>query len=121
MDPWWVAAAAVAMLTACVHTFLGGREIATPLLAASDLRTIPKLTSYYCWHLVTITLFAMAAGYGWAATSGEAREIGWACTALAWLFAGLAPLISLRAGVSLMVLPQWGLFVPMALLGLMGG
>jgi hypothetical protein len=121
MDPWWVAAAALALLTAAVHTFLGGREIATPLLEARDLQTVPKLTSYYCWHLVTITLFAMAAGYGWAASSGEAREVAWGCTALAGLFAALAPLIALRSGVSVRVLPQWLLFLPMALLGLMGG
>jgi hypothetical protein len=121
MDPWWTAAALMTLVTAGIHTFVGGAEIARPLLAATDLRTVPKLTSYYCWHLVTIVLFAMAAGFGWSALSADAREIGQACTLLSGAFGVWSLTLIVRSGVSPKILPQWALFLPILVVGAMGG
>src|SRR6478735_10545487 len=60
MNPWLGAAALAAFSTFLIHTFVGGRLIARPLLAARDLPRVPRLTVYYCWHMVSLLLFGMA-------------------------------------------------------------
>jgi hypothetical protein len=63
---WFLLIAAIlSFVTFAVHLFVGGREIATPLLK-SDPDQVPKLTAYYCWHLVTLMLLLMTATFGYA-------------------------------------------------------
>ncbi len=50
----------------CVHIFIGGPEIAAPLLA-SDMRKTPKYTQYFCWHIVSATIGALALFFALAA------------------------------------------------------
>lgn len=119
MDPWIGAAAVAAFVTFLIHTFLGGREIATPLLAATDLRRIPKYTSYYCWHMVTIVLLAMAAGLAWGGWSGD-RAMVVAVFALAVAFCALSVAMVRAFRVNPWHMPQWSLFLVIAVLSGVG-
>ena len=121
MDPWWTLAAGTCLLTAAIHTFVGERWVARPLLAADRLGTVSKLTAFYCWHMVTILLFAMTAGFVRAASVPAAHELGVACTALAGTFAVWSVALVIWARVSPRILPQWALFLPMVVFGALGG
>jgi hypothetical protein len=121
MNGFWLAAAFASAATCAVHTFVGGRVIAGPLLAAGDLRTVPKVTAYFCWHMVTIVLAAMTVGFGWAAANPRGAVLAWFLVGLAMAFAllnlGLGYLWRLHP---LRRLPQWMFFVLIAGLGVAG-
>lgn len=65
MDPYLLSAALAAFVTAAIHTFIGGPEIARPLLESGDVPTVPKYTHYACWHIVTLTLLAIGRAFLW--------------------------------------------------------
>ena len=118
---WSFAAAAVlSFLTLCVHLFLGGRDVARPVLAARELDPVAKYTSYYCWHLVSMVLAAMTAAYAWAAFVPHAREAAVLVTALAAGFAVWSAALAVWKRQRFTVLPQWILFAPIAILGVVG-
>ena len=112
-------AAALSVLTWGVHTFVGGREVARPLLESSRSPG-PRFTAYYCWHLVTIVLAGMAAAFAIAAWLPGERSLAIAATVLAALFAAwsIALVVGWRRPVG--ELPQWVLFLPIALAGAWG-
>ena len=121
MNLWLGAAAVAAIGVLIIHLWLGGREIAAPLLAARSLGDVPKFTMYYCWHLVSLMIFAMAAMLGHAAYWGGPRELAWAAVLLAaasmgWSF-GMIALLGLRP---LVHYPQGWLFAVVMALALPG-
>ncbi|MDU0339898.1 hypothetical protein [Bosea rubneri] len=120
MNLWLAAAAIIALATTVVHAWLGGREIARPLLAAERLRNVPKYTMYYCWHLVTIILAGQALAFGLAAFGHASRDLTIFATVSAGLFAlwSLGMIGGLR--LRLAHFPQWALFAPMAACGALG-
>ncbi|WP_157384578.1 hypothetical protein [Nitratireductor soli] len=85
---WFGLAAAIAAITFYVHTFIGGPRVAVPLLADAHLPKASKWLNYYCWHIVTILLAAMAMSFA-------AVAIGWSSPDVAWLLGGLSLLFSL--------------------------
>ncbi len=114
-------AAAIASLAVCaLHFFLGGPAIAGPLLHAKDMNDVAKFTNYYCWHLVTLMLATMAAGFAWAAIDPNAIELAILSTALALasMVWGMA-LISWKRQRTLHM-PQWVLFAIVSILGVVG-
>ncbi|MCK0169316.1 hypothetical protein MWU52_17315 [Jannaschia sp. S6380] len=112
-----LAAAVLAAMLACVHTFVGGRAIARPLRQATDLPTVVRATSWMCWHMVTTTLFLMAILLFWGAWGGRPDLIlAGTLLAAAVALGGLAAAPAL--GVGYRVLPQGWLFVPVVALGL---
>lgn len=119
MNHWFLAAAATSLFTFLTHVFLGGREVAAPLLR-SELRAIPKFTSYYCWHMVTITIAALALAFVLAGLPGGSRELALFATALSVLFMlwNLALIATQR--LRLFHFPQWLLFLPGSVLGTAG-
>ena len=120
MDPWLTGAALLSAFTWGVHTFVGGRECVGPLLDA-DVPWVPKMTHYYCWHLVTLTLAAMAAGLGYAAVEPAGRDVGWLVFGLAVSFAGWSVLLNgWKRPRPWWALPQWSLFVAVAVVALPG-
>lgn len=119
MNPWLVAAASAAFVTFLIHTVVGGREIARPLLAARDLARIPRLTAYYCWHMVTLLLLAMALALAWAAGQANTALVV-LVTLLAFGFAALSLFLVLRYRVRPWLLPQWSLFLVIGVLGSLG-
>ncbi|TDR41212.1 hypothetical protein DFR29_111124 [Tahibacter aquaticus] len=119
MNAWLVAASLAAFATFLVHTFVGGRQIAAPLLQARSLARIPRLTVYYCWHMVTLLLLAMAAALGWAAYQANVALV-LLVLALSAGFAGLSLALVVRFRVSAWLMPQWSFFVVIALLSAAG-
>ncbi|MBI2894641.1 MAG: hypothetical protein HYY06_13895 [Deltaproteobacteria bacterium] len=120
MDGWLVAAAGVSLLTCAIHVFAGGPTVARPLLAAKDLEPVPMYTSYYCWHMVSIVLLAMPIGFGLGAFFEESRDLAVLMTALAAAFAAWSLILVAWKYRHPLRLPQWTLFVPIAVLGALG-
>lgn len=119
MNSWLLAAAVAALLTFVVHTFVGGRLIAAPLLAAQGLARIPRLTTYYCWHMVSILLLAMALALAWTAFRAN-PPLALLLVLLATAFAVLSLGLVAAFRVSPWQLPQWAFFVLIAVLGGVG-
>ncbi|MBI1383560.1 MAG: hypothetical protein GC150_01420 [Rhizobiales bacterium] len=123
---WLVAAAIVTAATAAIHVILGGKYVARPLLAARELHPIAerhrvaKYTSYYCWHLVTITLLAMAAGYAVAAVRPGAGELAVMCAVLSAGFCLLSIGLILMLRLDWRHFPQWSLFAAAVVLAVVG-
>ncbi|MEM7546806.1 MAG: hypothetical protein AAF367_14840 [Pseudomonadota bacterium] len=113
-------AAALSFITFLIHLFAGGPEVARPLLQSSDLAPVPKLTAYYCWHLVSITLAAMSVGFLIPAVSGTDRNMAIMWTAIAAGFAVWSGLLVIWKRQPPLHLPQWALFLPIAVCGIWG-
>lgn len=65
---WLVWAAAVVSLLTCFgHVFIGGPQVAGPLLRATDLSDVTRWMAYFCWHVVTVLTLAMGVGFALAA------------------------------------------------------
>lgn len=120
MNAWLALAALLAAATTLIHAILGGREIAIPLLAAERLHAVPKFTLYYCWHLVTIVLAALALAFGLVAIGLGSRDLALFATVGAALFClwslGMVGLFRLRIAH----FPQWALFAAIAISGTIG-
>ena len=120
MNAWLALATLLAAATTLIHAILGGREIATPLLAAERLHAVPKFTLYYCWHLVTIVLAALALAFGLVAIGLGSRDLALFATVGAALFClwslGMVGLFRLRIAH----FPQWALFAAIAISGTIG-
>lgn len=120
MNIWLALAAALAAATTLIHFVLGGRHVAAPLLATERLHAVPKFTMYYCWHLVTIVLAALALAFGLAASGRASRDLALFATVGAALFClwslGIIGLFHLRIAH----FPQWALFAAITLSGTIG-
>lgn len=116
---WLYCASALSLFTMLLHVFGGGRSAASPLLA-SDLNDEAKFTNYYCWHMVTITIGCMAVGFALAASGTASADLAIAATLLAALFTVWSVALTLWKKQRLMTLPQWILFLPIAMAGAMG-
>lgn len=114
---FWIASG-VAGLWLVVHLYLGGKEIAQPLLA-STLKPIPRDVLYMCWHFVSAGIAAMALFFGLAAWLGD-TSYAVAGTVLAGAFWIIGVAIAIRQGSSHLATPQGWLFLPIAALGLWG-
>lgn len=111
MNIWLLAAALLSAVTWAIHTFVGGREI-VPALLSGDVPWVPKMTHYYCWHIVTITLAVMSAGFAWGALTPGGRDVACLVFGLAVAFAlwSLA-LNGWTRPKPWWALPQWALFL----------
>lgn len=115
-------AALLAAVTAAIHIVLGGKDIASPLLA-SALATEPRLVLYACWHGISAALVLSAVGLFLAALprfAAQCRAMVFAI-ALWWLAAAvtfLAVIATQPEDGLLWRLPQWMLLMPVGLLGL---
>ena len=115
---FWSASALTA-LWLVVHLMIGGRQIARPLLKASELRSTVKHTQYLCWHFTTVAIAGMALFFCLAAITGvTAYATSATVLAAGFFFLGVVLIISL--GENHAQLPQGWLFLPVATLGLMG-
>ena len=117
---WLRAAGAAAGATLLIHVFAGGPTVAAPLLAARDIPETPKLTNYYCWHIVTITLIAMSVGFAIPAFAPGETTSALTWTLIAAVFALWSIALFLWKKMPPLALPQWILFTPIAALGVWG-
>ncbi len=120
MNLFFLLAALVSFFTCGVHYFAGGKEIARPLLNHDTLHPVVKFTHYYCWHLVTLALFAMSAGFALAAAAPKYLVLGVEWTILAATFAIWNVALFIWKKQSPLQLIQWMLFTPIAVLGAAG-
>ena len=116
---WLWLASAASFLTFGLHTFATRKDIVAPLLDA-DLHPVSKFTNYYCWHLVTLTLPMMSAAFAISALVPSAWELAAAATLLSALFAFWSIALVIWKKQKAFNLPQWALFIPIAILGLLG-
>ncbi|MCF6322140.1 MAG: hypothetical protein L3J32_10285 [Rhizobiaceae bacterium] len=93
-----------------IHVFGGGPTVAGPLLAAKDIETVPKLTNYYCWHLVTIVLFVMGLSWVWFLVDEAAIEVAILASGLSIAFTIWGVVLVLWKKQKLIEMPQWILF-----------
>ena len=111
----WIAAATSALCWG-VHTFVGGREIVPPLFG-SDLPAMPKHVLYFVWHIVTILLAFIAAGFALAALYPSAWPLAVQATLLSLAIALLILAVSVRYRMPFKDMPQWTIFLAMAAFG----
>ena len=120
MNIYFLIAAALSAAITALHTFAGGPAIARPLLATTTLEPAVRFVNYYCWHLVTICLALMAAAFGWAAALATAWEAAALATIMAAGFCAWGVMLPLLKGQSYKDIPQGWLFLPVAILGVVG-
>ncbi|MGB0439338.1 MAG: hypothetical protein ACPGFC_04440 [Paracoccaceae bacterium] len=115
--PLW-AACGLCVIWAFVHIVIGGREVARPL-RDSDLPALIKGTTLVVWHMVSAMLIAMALIFASAAVSGSA-DLAWTGTVLAGMLTVVGFVVPPTLNMRYRDLPQGWLFLPVALLGLVG-
>jgi hypothetical protein len=103
-----------------VHSFVGSRVVVRPLLAAHDITAPSRWINFLTWHMVTVGLAFMAAGYAWAAIRPGAADIAAGLTVLAIVFALLCLGVCLRAKFKPWRIPPFDLFVIVSIVGLWG-
>ena len=81
---------------------------------------MPKWTQFYCWHLVTITLAAMALGLGYAAFVPTAADLATMIALLAATFGLFGLILPPRIGQRYAEMPQGFLLLPVGVLALVG-
>lgn len=118
MDILAALASLAALTTFAVHTFAGGRIVARPLLADTSLPPASKWLNYYCWHITTVLLAFMAAGFAASALSQRFATYLLFLTPLALALSALSAWVAMRGGIAPWRLPSTSLFALTGLLGL---
>ncbi len=119
MNTYLLLATGASALVCLMHIFGGGPQVVGPLLR-SEMDDVPKYLNYYCWHLVTLTLGLMSIGYLLAALNPAETLLALLMTLLALSFALWSLGLVLWKRQSLWEMPQWLLFLPIALFGSLG-
>jgi len=124
MNKLLLSAAILAAITTAVHAFVGGNDVAAPLLA-SQLGEEPRLTLYAVWHMATVALGLSALAFFVGAlpryAAGSRSMVQFA--SVLWLAFGAVFVVvaATQPGSGLFFkLPQWVLLVPVGLLGWRG-
>jgi hypothetical protein len=107
-------------ITFFVHLLVGGIYVVRPLLAVKGLSPASRWLNYYCWHIVTLYLAAMATVFGLAAMRMIHADAVILIVILDFLFAFLCVAVAIRGGVSPWRFPASWLFLVVALSGLWG-
>ena len=117
---WLFSAGIVAALSVLIHVFGGGPEIAHPLLRATELPDVSKYVNYYCWHLVTMTIAAMAVGLIWASIDPGQTGLASMWSVMAVLFTAWSLALIKWKRQKIWTMPQWTLFGLISVLALIG-
>jgi hypothetical protein len=117
---WFWIAAAIAATTFYVHVFIGGPRVASPLLADEKLPKASKWLSYYCWHIVSILLAAMAASFTFVAIGWANAQIALLLGGLSLLFSLLSILVAVKGEINPLRFPSTSLFALIAISSLGG-
>jgi len=104
------AAAVSAAVTFVVHTFIGGKFVARPLLADAGLPKASKWLNYFCWHNTTIVIAFVAAIYAWLASTAPQTAIIIALSSLTTAFSLLSAGVALKGGIHPLQFPSTSLF-----------
>ena len=119
-NPGFATAALLSLITFGVHTFIGGRFAARPLLEAHDFHKASRWLNYFTWHMATVMLLFMAAGFGWAATSPDHFDVAVLLMLMAATFSPLCVWVALKGGIAPWRFPASWLFLLILAAGLWG-
>ncbi|HKY58916.1 MAG TPA: hypothetical protein VJL80_12825 [Aeromicrobium sp.] len=103
-------AAVLSLITFAVHTFVGGRFAARPLLDAHDFHKASRWLNYFTWHMVTALLLFMAGGFAWAAYHPDASDIAVLLMLMAAAFSPLCIWVAVKGGIAPWRFPASWLF-----------
>jgi hypothetical protein len=120
VNVFFLLAGSAALAVLATHVIVGGRLFVRPLLASKQLHRVTRLTLYYCWHLTTLLIAAIAALYLYAAATPEGPMPAVIATALAAGASALSLLIVVRHRQRPWHMPQWLFFAIVAALGVVG-
>lgn len=89
------AAASLASLGACaLHAFGGGAIMARPFYARAVAAGVSTHAFRFCWHFVTLVLFAMAVGFAFLIRQPDIQPFAIFLTAMALGVSALSFLVS---------------------------
>ena len=115
---FWLAGALSAVWFS-VHLFVGGRQVAQPLLQATALDPLVRNTQYLCWHFTSVAIATMAGFFLWGAHTGvSAYAVAGTVLALGFVVVGVGLVLGMKENH--LKLPQGWLFLPVAVLGFFG-
>jgi len=107
-----------ALVTFAIHTFAGGAVVARPLLADTHLPAASKWLNYYCWHITTVLLAAMALAFAATALDARFSAFPYLLGPLALCLSGLTVAIAIKAGIAPLRFPSTSLFALTGVLGI---
>ena len=113
-------AAVLSLITFGVHTFIGGKYVARPLLVSSELPKASLWLNYFTWHMATVMLLFMAAGFGWAAVHRDAFDVAVLLMLMAAVFSPLCIWVALKGDIAPWRFPASWLFLLILAAGLWG-
>ncbi len=121
MNIWFVTASALSAVVCLLHVFAGGPPTVPQLITRDGgPGGVGRMTAYYAWHMVTITIAAQALAFLLAANSTEARDLALFATIGALTFALWSLLMIAIYKLKPLLFPQWLLFLPIAATGFAG-
>lgn len=117
-------ASLIAAFTTAVHVFLGGADVASPLLE-STLAAEPRITLFVVWHMASLTLGLSAVALFIGSLPRHAQPARYLVLFISVLWLGFAAAfvivaLSQSGNEWLFKLPQWILLAPVGMLGLWG-
>ena len=116
---YWLAAM-MALTTAAVHIFAGGRVVARPILDNASLSRPAKWLAYYCWHITTLAILLAMAAFGAVALDPGQSLLAQLMTGFCLALSMLSIAIAVRAGINPLRFPSTSLFAATGLLGAAG-
>lgn len=120
MNAFFLLAGSAALAVLATHVIVGGRLFVKPLFASQRLHPVTRLTLYYCWHLATLLIAAMAALYLYTAAAPERLMLAVIATALAAGASAVSLLIVVVHRQRPWHMPQWLFFAIVTALGAVG-
>jgi hypothetical protein len=120
VNPGFAAAAVLSLITFGVHTFVGGKFAARPLLEAQDFHKASRWLNYFTWHMATVILLFMAGGFAAAAVYPAALAAAVLLMLMAATFSPLCIWVTLKGGISPWRFPASWLFALIVVAGLWG-
>jgi len=112
------AAAGLSFATLVVHVSLGTGEVLQPVLA-SDAPVVAREVVRACWHLITLTLFAMTAAYCYGLRRRTtALILTWSLLAAA--FGIVFAIVAIQSGLGFGAVPQSIAFFAITVTGFAG-
>ncbi|AKT51209.1 hypothetical protein ADJ73_07600 [Arsenicicoccus sp. oral taxon 190] len=107
----------MSLVTVIGHVFVGGPQVVKPLLASAELPEQTRGMAYFCWHVTTVVVLALSAGFALAALDPRHSDLAWflsVVSALVWM---VSLGVTVVGGLPLRRNPAVFLFGLIALLG----
>lgn len=116
----YAAAALACVASYAAHAFAGGALMARPFYRKASAQGINAHAFRYCWHFVSVTLIAMAAGFAALAVDPGQWLLGAFLTLTAAAGSGLSVVVAQMEKSPPLKSPPTTLFAIIALLGVAG-